>query len=617
MINQLKLPSVTTGLIATVLIAIFCWLCLDLAHRSSCTVDEDGHLGAGVSYWVNGDYRVFTSNLFFAQKFEGIGPYLGGFTFPSKQRQAALNNYYPNQIGDEYLFKSGNNASHILIAGRAMTTLLGAGLGFMVFLWARRIFGDVGGLGALTFFVFCPLVISNASLVTTDLATALWYTAAVGTYWRFICEPNSRRSLLAGVALGLLLLTKYSGLGFVAIAAALLGWRLWSIQRPRPWRQLAMGHVVLGLAAWITIWTFFGFHARPGGLVYPWAEVGPGTILYRVTSILRTLHLFPDPYLYDLTGMRLLSMKHYSFLAGHIYSGGTWLFFPAILLLKTPPAMLVAVAIAGLVSLRAGLQHKTKKPNPANDTPLVNSVSPWWIFIAVYLAMTMMSNRNAGARHLLPIYPALCIVGGGGLSWLAQRRWTVAALLLVFANVGEAAWFHGREHAYLSPIAGGPTQGYRWFVDSTIDWGADLPRLSTWQAQIIAHEPNAQFFIGQLAVPDLEANGVQGTLLSMPGSLAKLHAGYYIFSATVLQAPYTSDNEIAYQEILRAPNQQPVAPAQRDGLAAGRLGAYCRQRVPDGRIGDIYFFFRLTDEDVRRVLYGPPPTLEAIPRTPL
>jgi hypothetical protein len=607
--NQLKLPSIATGLIATALIAAFCWLCLDLGRHSSCTVDEDGHLGAGVSYWVNGDYRVLTSNLFLAQKFEGIGPHLAGFTFPSKERQAALKDYCPNLIGAEYLFNSGNNASHILIAGRAMTTLLGVGLGLLVFLWARRLSGDVGGLGALTFFVFCPLVISNASLVTTDLATALWYTAAVGTYWRYICEPNGRRSLLAGVALGLLLLTKYSGFGFVAVAAALLGWRLWSSQRPRPWRQLAIGHAWLGLAAWIAIWAFFGFHARPGGYVYPWAEIGQGTLLYRVTSVLRTLHLFPDPYLYDLTGMRLLSVKHASFFAGHIYSGGTWMFFPAILLLKTPPAMLVAVAIAGLVGLHAGLRRGMKSPDPNNAVQSANGVSPWWIFIAVYLAMTMLSNRNTGARHLLPIYPALCIVGGGGLSWLVQRRWKAAALLLIFANVGEAAWFHGREHAYLSPIAGGPTQGYRWFVDSTIDWGADLPRLSAWQAQIIAHEPNAQFFIGQLAVLNLEANGIRGTLLSMPGSLAKLHAGYYIFSATILQAPYTSADEVAYQEILRASKQPSTAQDQHEWLAAARLGAYCRQRAPDGRIGDIYFYFRLTDEDVQRVLYGPPPIL--------
>jgi hypothetical protein len=558
---------------------------------------------------VNGSYRAFTSNLFFAQKFEAIGPYLAGFNFPSEERQAALKDYCPNLIGDEYLFNSGNNASHILVIARAMTTLLGVGLGVIVFLWARRLFGDVGGLGALTFFVFCPLVISNASLVTTDLATALWYTAAVGTYWRFICEPNGRRSLFAGIALGLLLLTKYSGLGFAAVAAGLLGWRLWPIQRPRPWRQLAIGHALLVLAAWITIWAFFGFQARPGGCVYPWAEVGQGTILYRVTSVLRTLHLFPDPYLYDLTGIRLLSVKHSGFFAGHTYSGGIWMFFPAILLLKTPPAMLVAVAIAGIVGLRAGLRRGTKNPGPTHDVLSIHSVSPWWIFIAVYLTMTMISNRNTGARHLLPIYPALCIVGGGGLSWLVQRRWKVAALFLVFANVGEAAWFHGREHAYLSPIAGGPSQGYRWFVDSTIDWGADLPRLSAWQAQIIAHESNAQFLIGQLAVLNLEANGVQGTLLSMPGSLAKLHAGYYIFSATALQAPYTPADEVAYQEILRASNKPPATPGQHEWLAAVRLGAYCRQRAPDGRIGDIYFFFRLTDEDVHQALYGPPPIL--------
>ncbi len=258
--------------------------------------------------------------------------------------------------------------------------------------------------------------------------------------------------------------------------------------------------------------------------------------------------------------------------------------------------MLVAVALAGIVGivgLRACLRPGMKNPDPTHDVQSTNSVSPWWIFIAVYLAMTMMSNRNTGARHLLPIYPALCIVGGGGLAWLIQRRWKAAALFLVLANVGEAAWLHGREHAYLSPIAGGPTQGYRWFVDSTIDWGADLPRLAEWQDQIIVHESNAQFFIGQLAVLDLQANGVRGTLfVQCPGSLCRAPApdSPHIFSATVLQAHlHFRQGRLRTKKPCGRRNHRPPRQVSASGWPPGRLGAYCHQRAPDGRIGEHLF----------------------------
>jgi 4-amino-4-deoxy-L-arabinose transferase-like glycosyltransferase len=606
-----RLANTWKALAAGALLAVFAAQCLDLARRTSCTVDENGHLGAGVSYWANGDYRLVTSNLFFAQRFAGLGPWLGGWSFPSKAQQTALGND-PTAVGDAFLFKSGHNPVRILLAARAMVILLGVLLGVVTFFWARRVFGDVAGLGALTVFALSPPLVANASLVTTDLAAALWFTVAVWAYWRMLGAPTVQRAALAGVAFGLLALTKLTVVGFVAVAGFLTILAGWRRPRPAPWLRLAAPAIFL-LAAWLTIWAFFGFTASPGGYQYPWAEMGSGTLIYKATAIARRLHLLPDPFLYDSTGLRVLVARRYSFFAGEHYHGGTWIYFPAAFALKTPPAALAAMAIAGLATLTAAWRARR---GLATDWPL-GATRPLWTLVLVFFALCMFSRLDIGHRHLLSIYPSLCVLAGGALAWLGRRgRWgRMAAGGLVGVCVVEAAWLHGRQHAYLSPLAGGPSQGYHWFVDSTIDWGANLPELAAWQRRVAANDPQARFYLGHLGIDSIAAYGVRGTLLSAPGDYSQWRGGYYVLSATALYMGYifqpgfyTAATEAEYQASLLAPDRpaaSPQLPGRRQQLALARLSAYCRHRAPDARIGDVYFVFRLTDPDVERALFGP------------
>jgi len=424
-------------------------------------------------------------------------------------------------------------------------------------------------------------------------------------------EPIVQRAVLAGVAFGLLALTKFTVIGFVAVAGSLtiLGWRRET--RPAPWLRLRAPAVFL-LAAWLTIWAFFGFTARPGGYQYPWADMGSGTLIYKAVSVVRRTHLLPDPLLYDASGLRVFAAMRYSFFAGKHHAGGTWIYFPAALALKTPPGTLAAVAIAALATVTAAWRARR---GLATDWPL-GATTPLWTLILVFFALCVFSRLNIGHRHLLPIYPALCILAGGALAWLGRRgRWSrTAAISLACVCVVEAAWLHGRQHAYISPLAGGPSQGYRWFVDSTIDWGANLPELAAWQRQEAANDPQARFYLGHLGIDSIAAYGVRGTLLSAPCDYSQWRGGFYVLSATALYmgyifqpGPYTAATEAEYQASLLAPDQptaSPNLPSRRQQLALARLSNFCRNRAPGARIGDIYFVFRLTNSDVQRALFG-------------
>ena len=78
--------------------------------------------------------------------------------------------------------------------------------------------------------------------------------------------------------------------------------------------------------------------------------------------------------------------------------------------------------IVGLLAL-AGLAVKWTRgdgaeswfdaPRPASTpaTPLLALLLVYWIF-------ALTTHLNIGHRHLLPIYPALCILAGGAAFWI-------------------------------------------------------------------------------------------------------------------------------------------------------------------------------------------------------
>ena len=135
------------------------------------------------------------------------------------------------------------------------------------------------------------------------------------------------------------------------------------------------------------------------------------------------------------------------------------------------------------------------------------------LFIIFYWVISITGNLNIGVRHVLPTFPFMYLLIAGqikrwisGLSFPRKRESRVRGFLLKFtpwipAFAGmthEAGMSKGRftlvifllafyvissltvyPHfiAYFNEFAGGPDGGYRYIVDSNLDWGQDLRRL--------------------------------------------------------------------------------------------------------------------------------------------
>ena len=131
-----------------------------------------------------------------------------------------------------------------------------------------------------------------------------------------------------------------------------------------------------------------------------------------------------------------------------------------------------------------------------------------------FLAVAATSALDLGLRQVLPVYPFLLILAGGGVAaCLRWRRPLGAALAL--AGIAWVATTSVRVSpdylAYFNEPAGGPARGLRWLADSNLDWGQALRRLPEWLEQRGIREVNLCYF----GTADPEAYGLNH--VALPG----------------------------------------------------------------------------------------------------
>jgi len=197
----------------------------------------------------------------------------------------------------------------------------------------------------------------------------------------------------------------------------------------------------------------------------------------RLVNFLRRRRWLPEAYLYGEVYALKYAHARASFLNGaYSLTGWRW-FFPYTFLVKTP---LTTLALCGL-ALAAALR---RRPGWA----AFYDTAPLWALFAIYWAAVLASHLNIGHRHILAIYPPLFVLSGAAAYGLddrgkASRRWALALGCLLAALAGEVFYRYPNYLAYFNVIAGGPPQAYRHLVDSSLDWGQDLPGVKSYLAR--------------------------------------------------------------------------------------------------------------------------------------
>ena len=441
-------------------------------------------------------------------------------------------------MGDQLLLERGEYGWNLALARCAnliwfVLTIVVAGA------WSFRLFGRAASIVAMALVSSLPPVVAHAGLATTDMAAAATVTLALFCFWRWLRESSWSNAIWLALAMGAGLLSKFSfPVFFFAGAIALLISPFEARVRTR-----AVHLIVVASVAFLCVWAGYKFSvgrvhdirvriypagssdgtaaryasspgyewvrgdlveryrtygkyaeqqgkrdidfadwAKAAGYSSPQAGRYGNTLagappLPRLSFSERVEEPFrsawqtiamrvslPAPAFF--AGLEYVRWHatgpHPAFLLGRYSDRGWWYYFPVVFFFKTPLPFL-ALAIAGIALMlrrREGI-----------------ALAPVLMFVP-----SMLITLNIGVRHILPVYPLLCIAAAAyvaqALSLRApaesRRHVIVVAILLLWYGAGTSL-AHPDYLAWFNELAGRHPE--RIAVDSNLDWGQDLLRV--------------------------------------------------------------------------------------------------------------------------------------------
>lgn len=484
------------------LVAVFALQLVLQARRDSVTWDEAHHLYDGYNIWRHADFGL-NPEVPPLIKMADAAPLLRLHlhTPPDRHRSFKTESFFD---GRDFLFS--NDANRILFRARMASMTFSLLLALLVFSAATEMFSRRAGFLALALFVFDPNFIAHGALVTTDVGSALTLFAAVFFWYRWRNRPSGVRLLPVVLACGLSLITKFTGiLAFPMLGVLALAELLWpdrfsggssadafhtgapqklSSGIPSTRRhlsaQLFAGFAAVCAGSWIILWAAYRFRyaARPDGIplnptLAAWVPQLNSARSAHILLFLARFHVFPEAWLFGLADTKITADTYTSYFFGRVYPHGNVLYFPACFAIKSTLPLLLLFVLS-LAALATGRLHAPRRV-------LCLTLPP-----ALYFAVAASSNMNIGARHLLPIYPFLYVLGAGAASALADRApRLVAAAWLAALIVWQAAAtlrVHPAEMAFGNALWGGPGQVHRYLSDANVDWGQQLNDVRAWLA---------------------------------------------------------------------------------------------------------------------------------------
>ncbi len=379
----------------------------------------------------------------------------------------------PDEWGFGSRFLYSNDADRLLLWGRLVVLALSLLLGVYVYLWARDLHGNGAGLLALFLYAFCPNIIAHSRLVTMDLGLSCFLVIALYHLWRFGKAGGRPHLILAGLALGLALATKFSAVILLPTFAILLAIQALAPGTgvPAPAPVPAAGKRKREPEPRGTVSSPFLAPDRASRL-----KLSAGAFLVMLAIamlVVYVTYLSPrDPFVY-WKGMMQVNRDHATgwafYFWGDFKQGGWLVYFLGCLLLKTPVPTLVLFCLA-LFS------YRLSPPAIPRDH----------LYVAVpavlFLVFTSLLADNLGVRYVLPLYPlAMILTGRIALFFPRSRLLAAASLLLAAWLVVDLARIYPDHLAYFNTLVGGPSNGHKYLDDSNIDWGTDLKRLKQYQ----------------------------------------------------------------------------------------------------------------------------------------
>jgi hypothetical protein len=488
----------------------------------SPVVDETAHLAAGISHWELGQFDLYHVNPPLVRMVAAIPPMMAGAKTNWEGFTASPVARSEFRVGWEFFELNGDRIYWLYTIARWACipfSLIGA---LACYGWSRQLFGGASATVALVLWCSCPMVLGHGQLITPDVGSAALGITAGFAFWKWLGDPRWGRAYLAGAALGLALLAKFTNL--VLLLSLPTVWTLWRWPRRKsgnpstiPSRRSDLLQLVglLSLAVFVLNlgYAFDGTFEPLGEYRFHSTALG-GNQLQQIEMRKRGHNRFAGSMLHDLPiplpsdavrGIDLQEMDFentkISFLWGEGHWGGWWYFYFAAALLKLPLGtwMLAALAIVWRVAFRCGTASWR------DDAALLVPAG------LVLATLSMHDGIGEHFRYAIPVLPFVYV----WISRLGQslgRRVLPLPTLTVTALAGtvtSVCSIYPHDLSYFYEAVRGPRNGHHFLLGSNIDWGQDLLLVKVWADEHVDDQP---FFMASYGLANPRYTGLKWSL---------------------------------------------------------------------------------------------------------
>lgn len=471
----------------------------------SFTYDEAYHIGAGVSYFQTGDFRLNPEHPPLVKLWTGAYVSMLGYTmspfrpFADKvdERQFVENDVY-------------NNNDHDVVQARARTAMFGLNaLLMLLFAFAVwRVFGDVMAIAATMFFAIDPTVAAHMPVVMTDLPVALCSGAAVILAAFAFSTWRPLDLTIAALVLGVALTSKHSAILAFAVIAAVgtLMALVWPRGEAFKKRLLHLGAVgVVLIVAVVVLWGAYLFQYYESPLTDEdqfnrplTAKIGDvHSPVYRAgLNLMINGHLFPRSYTWGMADTIRAGAEGRagsSFVMGKLYYGSTpWFFAPLMIAVKLPLGLLLLVLVGTAIFFARKV--------PEGFTPPILGLA---LLSAIVIVFVTRGSSYGGIRHLLLVYPLLALLASLVVVYRSRIRSHFMGVVLAIglvASLGLALPVM-RPWEYFNEMAGGSANAHKYFDGEGVDLYQRVNELRTYYHQVL--EPQGEIPYVFYLTPDV------------------------------------------------------------------------------------------------------------------
>ncbi|MGB8510225.1 MAG: glycosyltransferase family 39 protein, partial [Pyrinomonadaceae bacterium] len=197
-------------LLCALILALTALNFLTVIGHKSITIDETLMIPAGYYHLTAGDMRPVNEHPPFAKLLGALPLVIMGAHAPAID--STTNHEYEYYLNLFDNFWRANNARFDAMSFWARVPLICVTLllGLLVFVYARRLFGERAALLAVALFALEPTVLAHGRVVQTDIPSAFAYLLFCFTLYDYLRAPALRRAVYVGLAAGLAVVTKFS-----------------------------------------------------------------------------------------------------------------------------------------------------------------------------------------------------------------------------------------------------------------------------------------------------------------------------------------------------------------------------------------------------------------------